>query len=167
MTLIIGIILIIISCIVLWYSFKCLKEVHILNSEIDSELGTAIKIAEKYAKNKDINILVEKVKNGRPIQYVVGNVEFYNSIIEVDKNVLIPRRETEELVEKTINYIKKYGRLLPYFLLFCSLFFSLVKVLGYDYFGAITLYAYGNVVGNRCDYRFLKFIPVFGFFFFY
>ena len=34
--------------------------------------------------------------------------DFYGNKINVNKNVLIPRFETEELVEKTINYIKKY-----------------------------------------------------------
>ena len=40
-------------------------------------------------------------------QYIVGNVNFYGNIINVDKRVLIPRFETELLVEKTINYINK------------------------------------------------------------
>lgn len=42
-----------------------------------------------------------------PIQYIVGNVNFYGYTYKVNKNVLIPRFETEELVENTIKYIKK------------------------------------------------------------
>ncbi len=40
-------------------------------------------------------------------QYIVGNVNFYGNIINVDKRVLIPRFETELLVEKSIGYINK------------------------------------------------------------
>lgn len=54
-------------------------------------------------------ILLDK---GLPPQYIVGNVNFYGNNINVDKRVLIPRFETELLVEKTINYIKnKYDNL--------------------------------------------------------
>ena len=41
-------------------------------------------------------------------QYVVGNVNFYGNIISVDNRVLIPRFETELLVEKSIDYIKQF-----------------------------------------------------------
>ena len=51
---------------------------------------------------------IKRVIAGEPLQYVIGNVDFYGNIINVDKNVLIPRFETETLVEKTYNYIKKY-----------------------------------------------------------
>lgn len=46
------------------------------------------------------------LKKGISPQYIVGNVDFYGNIINVDKRVLIPRFETELLVEKTSNYIK-------------------------------------------------------------
>lgn len=51
---------------------------------------------------------IAAITNNEPIQYVIGNVDFYGNIIDINKNVLIPRFETEELVEKTINYVKKY-----------------------------------------------------------
>jgi release factor glutamine methyltransferase len=44
----------------------------------------------------------------RPIQYLEGKTNFYGYDFIVNKNVLIPRFETEELVENTICYIKKY-----------------------------------------------------------
>ena len=45
--------------------------------------------------------------DGLSPQYVVGNVDFYGNTINVDKRVLIPRFETELLVEKCIGYINK------------------------------------------------------------
>lgn len=51
---------------------------------------------------------LKRLEQGEPVQYIVGDVNFYGNTIKVDKRVLIPRRETEELVEKTANYIKKY-----------------------------------------------------------
>lgn len=56
--------------------------------------------------NKDLDTAIERLNNGEPVQYIIGNVNFYGNIIEVNKNVLIPRFETEELVEKTIAKIK-------------------------------------------------------------
>jgi release factor glutamine methyltransferase len=50
---------------------------------------------------KDYNLLLE----GYPIQYLIGYVNFYGYKINVNANVLIPRYETEGLVEKTIKYI--------------------------------------------------------------
>ena len=51
---------------------------------------------------------LQALKNGKPLQYVIGNINFYGIKYYINENVLIPRFETEELVENTINYVKKY-----------------------------------------------------------
>lgn len=62
-------------------------------------------LKEKYPKT--IEEILVKIKSGYPVQYLIGNVYFYNSLINVSENVLIPRPETEYLVEKTIDYAKQ------------------------------------------------------------
>ena len=59
------------------------------------------------AKYKNLNKVVKKLNKNYPVQYLIGNVNFYGYNIIVNKHVLIPRFETETLVEKTIEYIKK------------------------------------------------------------
>ena len=60
------------------------------------------------AKYKNLKKVLKKLEKNYPVQYLIGNVDFYGYKINVNKNVLIPRFETETLVEKTIDYIKKY-----------------------------------------------------------
>lgn len=56
----------------------------------------------------NIDDALELLNQGIPVQYIVGNVDFYGYNFLVNNNVLIPRFETEELVDRTIKYVQKY-----------------------------------------------------------
>ncbi len=53
--------------------------------------------------------ITEELKTGRPIQYVLGEMTFYNCIIKVNSSTFIPRPETEELVDLIIRENKGYN----------------------------------------------------------
>lgn len=67
---------------------------------------------KKYIKEKNLDDnyyqeSLKKLEQGQPIQYIIGNVNFYGNIINVNKSVLIPRYETELLVDLTIKKISQ------------------------------------------------------------
>lgn len=59
---------------------------------------------KKYYKG-NIEDAIKRYEDGEPVQYIVGDVDFYGNIIKVDKRVLIPRFETEGLVETALKYL--------------------------------------------------------------
>lgn len=72
------------------------------------DLGISSREAEELIKvSKNINKDYKKLKNGYPIQYLIGYSSFYGYKFYINKYTLIPRYETELLVEKTIKYIKQ------------------------------------------------------------
>jgi release factor glutamine methyltransferase len=54
--------------------------------------------------------LLERRLGGEPIQYIVGETEFYGLRFRVNRDVLIPRPETEHLVEKAIALAERFER---------------------------------------------------------
>ena len=72
------------------------------------DLGyTSLDADELLKVSKDIENDYNKLLNNYPIQYLIGYVNFYGNNINVRENVLIPRFETEYLVDKTIKYSKE------------------------------------------------------------
>jgi len=59
---------------------------------------------KKYYKG-NLDEAIKRYERGEPVQYIVGDVDFYGNIIKVDKRVLIPRFETEGLVEIALSYL--------------------------------------------------------------
>ncbi len=54
--------------------------------------------------------LIERRFKGEPIQYILGEAEFYRLPFRVMRDVLIPRPETEHLVEKVIELAAKFSK---------------------------------------------------------
>lgn len=75
---------------------------HIDRSRLYSD---TIEIPDDIAKQID-SLIVRRVQ-GEPIQYIIGHVEFLGLVINVGKGVLIPRPETELLVEEAIKELKR------------------------------------------------------------
>ena len=51
------------------------------------------------AQLTDLRSLVKRRASREPLQYIIGNTEFYGLALKVDSRALIPRHETEELIE--------------------------------------------------------------------
>ena len=66
------------------------------------------KYLEKYLPSDKLEDGLKRLEKGEPVQYIVGNVNFYGLEIDVDNRVLIPRFDTEELVEHVTKLVKKY-----------------------------------------------------------
>ncbi|MBA4251721.1 MAG: peptide chain release factor N(5)-glutamine methyltransferase [Chlorobiaceae bacterium] len=64
---------------------------------------------DKPVSEGEVNVYrnyISRRANNEPLQYILGKVDFYGTILSVDKSVLIPRQETEILVEKTLEFLK-------------------------------------------------------------
>ena len=107
---------------------------------------------ERYISNTDYELLkklypnnideiIEKINDDYPIQYLIGDVDFYGYQIKVDERVLIPRFETEGLVDNLIKLIKNetnyhplnifYSFIIKIYLSFpAKSFFTWIKALG-------------------------------------
>jgi release factor glutamine methyltransferase len=78
--------------------FVCRKDKQSLLFDKDKQLSTN--------EQAQIRAIVSELKNYRPIQYITGETEFYGLKFRVNENVLIPRPETEELVDWIIRDFK-------------------------------------------------------------
>ena len=97
---------------------KILKLNKIKSHSLDSEilLSSLLKIDRsqliinhnKIVKNDEKKFffnLINRRKNNEPVSYITGYKEFWNNSFKVDKNVLIPRPDTEIIVEQVLSYL--------------------------------------------------------------
>jgi len=97
---------------------KILKLNKIKSSNLDSEilLSSLLNLdRSRLIINHNSNVsndekkfffnLINRRKNNEPISYITGYKDFWNNSFKVDKNVLIPRPDTETIVEQVLNYL--------------------------------------------------------------
>ena len=103
---------------------KILREKAILSSSLDSELlmSEVIKKERKFViLNLDKQIsekdylyfkkLIFERARGKPLAYLIGKKSFWNYEFEVNKNVLIPRPDTEIVIEEVLKIYKNKDNL--------------------------------------------------------
>lgn len=82
--------------------FQNLKNWDLTNLIINYDLPTS-----EYLKDS-VSSILDRLKAGEPIQYILGKANFYGLYLNVNKSTLIPRPETEQLVDMIV---KKYSRI--------------------------------------------------------
>lgn len=84
---------------IIMYVFNLSKEELLIK---DIEIPDALAV--------EVNSYINRRISGMPVQYIVGKTEFMSLEFEVNKNTLIPRQDTETLVEAVISRYKNEQR---------------------------------------------------------
>ena len=92
--------------------FFLLVEEYLQKTRLDLALDRNFEISEQ-AQIK-FHTAIPELKQFVPIQYIIGHTEFFGLPFKVDKNVLIPRPETEELVEWILSDISSEVKTLKF-----------------------------------------------------
>ncbi len=81
--------------------FNILLEEYLKLSRVEIALNPEREISKEAIQ--DFKNAILRLKNHEPIQYIIGETEFYGLPFKVNKHTLIPRPETEELVDCIIS----------------------------------------------------------------
>lgn len=76
-------------------AFECGREFAVLHGESEADFTKAERFCE----------MIKKRAEGTPLQYVIGEWDFYGETFKVGEGVLIPRPETEMLVDFALDYL--------------------------------------------------------------
>jgi len=88
-------------------SFNLDSEI-LLSSSLQLDRSQLILNLNKKIKNKEKELFfnyIDRRKKNEPIAYITGYKEFWKNKFKVDKNVLIPRPDTEVIVEQVLDYL--------------------------------------------------------------
>lgn len=79
-----------------------------------NKIDLKTKIQERLSESELLNFhfTLKRLKNQEPIQYILGEAPFMGMMLKVDHNVLIPRPETEELVDWVAQVVKSNSSIL-------------------------------------------------------
>jgi release factor glutamine methyltransferase len=102
-------------------STKALEAVEIPSARLDAEVLLSFCLGcdrLEFYKNPDMVIsetqlaafrnLIARRLQWEPVAYITGRKEFWTFVLEVNSSVLIPRPDTEVIVEETLEVAKKY-----------------------------------------------------------
>lgn len=80
-------------------------------AEVTGEKRSALALMKSVSKEQFENAkkVAEKMADGAPLQYALGNADFYGIRLAVSPAVLIPRPETEELAQKAVGEVRARG----------------------------------------------------------
>lgn len=79
---------------------------------LDLELSTIIAFPERPVSDEDVSrarAALARRAAGEPLQYITGHQEFYGLDFTVTPAVLIPRPETEHLIEAVLEHVREKG----------------------------------------------------------
>lgn len=88
------------------FTDEALNESKILISYLTDENIGSLPFSNKSVDKNKLDDLILRRKNGEPIQYIIGTWWFYKGEFFVGKGVLIPRQDTETLVETAKEFLK-------------------------------------------------------------